>query len=66
MTAPKKYPLIVRCPCCGKEIKQNKDISFRCRTCQTEFIIWVSYDPKEDKTYWYNFKKQKLEEEKGK
>lgn len=56
-----KYPNLDFCPNCGaKNIKENSDISFRCRKCQTEFIIWVTYDPKQDRNYWFDSKKQIL------
>jgi hypothetical protein len=56
-----KYPNIYFCPCCGKkDMKENTDIGFRCRKCQNEFIIFITHDDKNDKSYWFDFKKHKL------
>lgn len=56
-----KYPVVMFCPVCGKDdVKENGEITFRCRECQTEFNLLITYDPKTDKNFWFDNKKQEL------
>ena len=46
------YKTPTKCPICGGRLKENGEISFRCRKCDFEFMICIRYDTKTDNSFY--------------